>query len=242
MRFYIIDDLRGLAILNMILYHAMFDLVYIFGISIPFFTGQLGFIWEQYICFSFILISGFCQYFAKKSLIDGLKISLAGVVVSIVTIFANLGIEIYFGVLTFIGLAILVTIPFKKVLKKIDPVIGLIIFLSLFLIFRNINQGYLGFGPFDFYRLPDEFYSNWFTTLIGFPFYGFHSSDYFSFIPWYFLFLIGFYIYGITEKYNLKKIWIGKEIPFFTFISKHSLLIYLLHQPIIFGILYLLIR
>ncbi len=243
MRYSIIDDLRALAIINMVIYHTLFDLVYIFGVNIRWFNSSIGFIWEQYICWSFILIAGFCQSFAKKSLKEGLIVSFWGLIISLFTYLVPLGMNINFGVLTFIGLAILVTIPLKKIYNKINPVLGISIAIFLFIIFRNINYGYLGFGDFNLFKLPSSLYSvepNWILTLIGFPFQGFSSADYFSFFPWYFLFLTGYFLYFVLKKYKKLVYLKSKPFPVLTFISEHSLLIYILHQPIIFGILYLL--
>ena len=242
MRFYLIDDFRALAIINMVIYHTLFDLVYVFGFNISWFLGPIGFVWEQYICWSFILIAGFCQYFSRHSLKEGLTVSFWGIVITLVTVSLNMGIEIYFGVLTFIGLAVLVTIPLKGFLKKLDPIIGLFLSILSFFFLRNINYHSFGFLELNLGSAPEWLYNLkpiWFFNLLGFTHYGFTSSDYFSFFPWYFLFLTGFFIYSLSYKAKTLDFFrIGKNKVFYK-ISKHSLLIYILHQPIIFGALYL---
>lgn len=60
-RFWQIDALRGLALLNMLVYHAMYDWVYIFGHASSWYDiwSTHCHVWQQYICWSFILLSGY---------------------------------------------------------------------------------------------------------------------------------------------------------------------------------------
>lgn len=68
-RFWQIDALRGLALLNMLVYHAMYDWVYIFGHASGWYDiwSTHCHVWQQYICWSFILLSGYSSYPAARS-------------------------------------------------------------------------------------------------------------------------------------------------------------------------------
>ena len=46
-RYALLDELRGLALISMIGYHAMWDLVYMFGLYAPWYGGTPGFLWQQ---------------------------------------------------------------------------------------------------------------------------------------------------------------------------------------------------
>ena len=65
------------------------------------------------------------------------------------------------------------------------------------------------------------------------------SSDYFSLFPWFFLFLSGYFLYRIVfEKgiaNQLKECKTGNT--FFDFLGRHSLILYLLHQPFLYLLL-----
>ena len=67
-RFWQIDALRGLALLNMLAYHAMYDWVYVFGHESSWYNiwAPGCHVWQQYICWSFILLSGFSFPLAKR--------------------------------------------------------------------------------------------------------------------------------------------------------------------------------
>ena len=56
----LLDELRGLDLISMMLYHGMWDLVYLFGVRAPWYGSWQGELWQQSICWVFILLSGFC--------------------------------------------------------------------------------------------------------------------------------------------------------------------------------------
>lgn len=238
-RYTAIDALRGAAILNMILYHAVWDLVYIFGIEIAWFKTSAAYIWQQGICWTFIFLSGFCFSLSKKPLKRGIYIFSAGLLISLVTMLFIPQEKIIFGVLTLIGSCALLQVPFRKVLQKINPLLGMIGSFAIFFIIRNVNQGYLGFESFNICKLPDSLYFNTLTAYLGFPPAQFHSADYFSLFPWLFLYLSGYFTYGVFKKYDLLRHLKTKQVYILNWIGRKSLVIYMLHQPILYLLLYI---
>ena len=59
-RYRLLDELRGLDLISMMLYHGMWDVVFLFGVAQKWYTGRPGFVWQQSICWVFLLLSGFC--------------------------------------------------------------------------------------------------------------------------------------------------------------------------------------
>lgn len=59
-RYALLDELRGLDLISMMLYHGTWDAVYLFGVAVPWYAGTPGRLWQQSICWGFILLSGFC--------------------------------------------------------------------------------------------------------------------------------------------------------------------------------------
>lgn len=238
------DILRGLTLISMIAYHTTWDMAYLFDIegNWAWFESDLAFVWQQSICWSFILLSGFCWSFGKKKWKRGLIVLAAGVLTSVVTLLVMPDERILFGVLTFLGSAMLIMIPLDKVLSKCAPVLGMVISGIFFFVTRNINDGELGFGDIHLVDLPSGLYHGWLANYIGFTESGFFSTDYFSLLPWMFLFLVGYFLHGVFQKKNwfgiLEK---GKCLPL-EVLGRHSLLIYLLHQPLVYGVLWVVTR
>lgn len=252
-RYSLLDTFRGITILSMICYHGIWDLVFVLDISLPWYTGEAGFIWQQTICWSFILLSGFCMQFSRHYVRNGLQLLLISSLITLITALFLPQERIIFGVLTLLGVSMLLTAGLKKLRqvaadKGIFPTAsvphwGWLLMLSTasFVLLRNINQGYLGFGNWRWIRLPAQLYHGFFMTFLGFEEKDFFSTDYFSLLPWYLLFLAGYALGGLF----LSKGWLSasawkKKIKMPAFLGRHSLLIYLLHQPLLFGIAQLL--
>ena len=75
---------------------------------------------------------------------------------------------------------------------------------------------------------------------LGFTYPGFSSADYFPLIPWLFLFLMGTAFGGWCLNHRENKVLTAPLPAPLTFLGRHSLLIYVLHQPVLFGLSYLL--
>lgn len=233
-----LDTIRGITIISMVLYHWVWDMVYIAGADWPWFQSDFAYMWQQSICWSFILLSGFCWSLGKNKWKHGLVVSAGGLLVSIVTFIFTPGERIVFGVLTFLGAAMLLMIPLEKMLHKVPEKIGFMVSFLFFLFTKGINNGYLGIGEIELIKLPKYLYhQGYIMTFLGWRDDSVFTTDYFSLIPWIFLFMAGYFIYEILKGYkwlDKKKICSKKIIPFHV-IGRYSLEIYLLHQPIIYG-------
>ena len=143
-RYYLVDALRGLALINMVLYHFSYDIFVIYGQNPDWLGSTAAFLWQQGICWSFILISGFSWRFgAANSLKRGLLLNGLGLLITAVTWLVIPDEVIFFGILNFIGCGVLLTIPFSKSGEKIPPLLG----AGICLILRYFhNSGISGTG------------------------------------------------------------------------------------------------
>lgn len=145
-RYALLDELRGLDLLSMMLYHGCWDLVNLFGIQADWYYGLPGHLWQQSICWVFILLSGFCVQLGHHTLRRGAQVFGAGALVTAVTLLFMPEDRVIFGVLTLLGSAMLLTGLLEKPLRRIPPAAGFAISAALFALTRNVSVGYLGFG------------------------------------------------------------------------------------------------
>ena len=126
-------------------------------------------------------------------------------------------------------------IALDPLLRRIPARAGLAGSFLLFLLTRDVNSGWLGFEGVRLLALPQNWYRNHLTALLGFPQPGFYSTDYFSLLPWVFLFWTGYYLYRLRRQEQPRV-----SLPVVTALGRHSLTVYLLHQPVVYGVLWAL--
>lgn len=123
-RYALLDELRGLDLISMMCYHGLWDVVFLFGVQLPWYTGMPGHLWQQSICWVFILLSGFCLPMGHHPYKRGALVFGAGALVTAVTVFFMPEDVVLFGVLTLLGSAMGITALLEKALRKIPPAVG----------------------------------------------------------------------------------------------------------------------
>lgn len=236
-RYTVPDIIRGLAVIAMIVYHTLWDIVYIFDVDIDWFRSDAGFVFQQSICCTFILVSGFCVRLGKRTVKRSVTVLVGALIITAVTAVFMPDNIIINGVLGFIGISMLVTIPLKKVLGKINHIVGIAVSLILFVLTYNIQDGFIGIGDRALVNMPDFLYQNSVTAFFGFPDKEFFSADYVPFLPWIFLFLTGYYLFDVFGKKGRTKYLSAFSFRPLEFVGRHSFEIYMVHQPLIYGIL-----
>lgn len=240
-RYALLDELRGITFISMLLYHTLWDLVWLYGVRCPWYTGTAGALWQQSICWVFILLSGFCMPLGRYPLRRGAIVFASGALVTIVTLLFMPESAVWFGVLTLLGSCMLLTGLLQPVLERIPAAAGLAASALLFALTRNVNSGVLGLGGSVRAALPRALYCNYLTAYLGFPPAGFFSTDYFSLVPWLFLFWAGYYLHraiGTGRMNGLRR----SVCPPLGWVGRHTLLLYLLHQPVIYGMIFLIFK
>lgn len=237
-RLWLLDVLRGAALLNMLAYHALYDWVYVFGHTGGWYDiwSPGCHLWQQYICWSFILLSGYSFTLARRPLKNGLLVAGCAVVLTVVTVGFLPEEAIWFGVLHLNAAAVLLSCLVAPLLRRCPAGLGLAVCALLFLLTNQLPEGYLGFETLRLCLLPAVWYRlNLFW--LGLPDLSrFSSADYFPVIPWLFLFWCGLF---------LARLWRPRQGPApralrpLAFVGRHTLLVYMLHQPVLYGALWL---
>lgn len=227
-RIWELDALRGLWILLMILIHLSYDLVVLFAVvklkDYTLFNWSLE--WGGTL---FLFIAGCSATLGSHPVRRGLQVFACGMLITAVTVgmywlgFADRSIIIYFGVLQCLALCMLLWPLFRKMPIWLLAVIGLTIsFLGLHLV-RNVRVEFPWLVPF------------------GLVNYSFSSSDYYPLLPNFGYFLIGAAIgrtlYAKKESRLPRVNTQNPVLRFLIFCGQHSLLIYMVHQPILAAVI-----
>lgn len=238
-RFGLLDALRGFAILNMIAYHLCYDIFIAYGVR-PMWIGSVpAVIWERCICVTFITVSGISLNLSSRPWRRGIVVNLCGLLVTAVTLLFMPEQQIWFGVLSLLGCSMLIGAALRPLTARIHPLCGSALTLSLFALSYGVPHGYLGVFGYQLIELPGALYTTDVLAPLGLHSAAFISADYFPLIPWLFLFLFGYFLWRALERYRLTRLFTPR-IAILDFIGRHSLIIYLAHQPVLIGICYLL--
>ncbi|MEF9970348.1 MAG: heparan-alpha-glucosaminide N-acetyltransferase domain-containing protein [Ruthenibacterium sp.] len=239
-RIALFDIAKTIALVNMIAFHTLYDIVFIFGVSMPWFTSQGAFLWQQAICWTFILVSGAVFPYSRNPFSHGIILLWAGLLLTAVTFWVMPSERILFGILHCLGCAALISAFAYPLLRRVPPVLGTAVSFFAFLLTYSMPQGTLSLFGKTLVTLPAAWAQIPFLFPLGIVGADFFSSDYFPLFPWLFLYWTGLFLWRACEpKFGdtLRKMPQSRACKF---IARHSLLIYLLHQPIVYGVLYLI--
>lgn len=239
-RVHLIDEIRGFAIICMVVYHTFFDLVITFDVNIPLFHSSFVQTLVVLFVFIFVFISGSACAFSRSNLKRGLLCLGLGLVMTAVTYFFIPSLLIVFGILHMLGTSMILYALLSRFLIKIPSVALIIGGLLLFFITYHVPDGYLGFESIFTIGLPSQLYDLGFLFPLGFISNSFYSSDYFSLFPWFFCFVAGSSFGRLLKDNKMPNVFYQMHLKPLAFVGRHTLIIYILHQPIVFLILSLI--
>ncbi len=225
-RIWELDALRGICIIGMVIVHCIYDMVELYHLIDWHYPAWFGFI-KEWGGILFLLISGVCVTLGSRSVRRGLIVFACGMLCTAVTLgmvllgFAGKSMTIWFGVLHCLGTCMLLWPLVKKLPVPLLAVLGACL---------------VGIGYYLDSAVRIDF--PWLIPL-GVLQPGFVSSDYFPLLP-----NLGFFLLGAVlgklfyrEKVSLLPKVDTKNpiVRFLTLCGRHSLWIYLLHQPVLSG-------
>ena len=201
------------------------------------YTGWQGHLWQQSICWVFILLSGFCLPLGHHPFRRGAVVFGAGALVTAVTLLFLPEDVVWFGVLTLLGSSMLLTAALDPLLRRVPPAVGVAVSALLFWVTYPTMNGFWNLRL----ALPQALYASWPTAYFGFMPKSFFSTDYFPLLPWLFLFWAGYFLHHLVGRGRLAPLR-RSVCPPLGWMGRHSLVLYLLHQPVILGVLTVVFR
>ncbi len=225
-----IDILRGFAILLMMFFHLCYDLNHFGIINIDITRAPFWVNFRILIVTIFLLTVGISLALTHKAGINWQKVkkraitlAFASALVSVATYIIFPHAWVYFGILHSIFVLSLLALPFLNF-----PIVSLVVAISILIGYNyfNINMHPL----FNIARAPLSLPS--------------HTVDLAPVIPWLSSVLIGAAIVRLNlHKPIFTNYIFSQKTPLHNilkFLGRHSLVIYLVHQPIFFGIIWLI--
>jgi len=177
----------------------------------------------------FLVISGVSSRFSR----DNIKRGAIVIVISVLVTYVTIGIDmpIYFGILHLLGFLMLFYGITRKLWDKIPGKVAPVIYVVL-VIATALARIFLS-PVSDVYGLSDI------LSVLGWQQAGFVSFDYQPVFPWIFVFLFGTWVGKYILEKKFPDWFYTKKVPFFPFIGRHALIIYIVHQPVLFGLTFL---
>ena len=219
-----IDALRGLAVILMVFHHFFLDLVELCGAPGWLFSNPVFDFLHYIFAGLFILLSGVSSRFSRSNLNRGLK--CFGIALAMTLVTGLIGSTIVFGVLHLLGTCMILYGLCSKALDRIPRKVQPVLYIALLLIsnwaVNNVDIGNAAHFLFFF----------------GWTYPGFSSADWFPLFPWMFVFLIGTWLGLYIKEGRFPKKFYTFTMPVLPQIGRKSLFIYVLHQPILYGLIF----
>lgn len=225
-----LDTLRGLTIISMVVFHASYDLAYLYGVPMPWFTeGTFQDVWRASISWTFLLLAGWMCSLSRDNIKRAGVYGAAALLVSVATTVSGVDTPVNFGILFCMAASTLiaaVALPHARRMSRGALVAAAIACLALF----GLTYG-----------IPHRLYDVSGLAWLGFPSPAFASGDYYPLMPFGFLYLAGaFASLGRFQREDGPRYpsWMYRDLcPALTWVGRHSLIIYLAHQPLLVALL-----
>jgi len=173
----------------------------------------------------FICLSGVSSRFSKGNIERGSIVMVFAVLITYVT--HNMGMPIYFGILHLLGTFMIFYGITHKLWDKIPRKAAPFIYIAMTAAGAAAIKY---FSPVsDLPVLRDI------LSVTGWRQQGFINYDYQTILPWIFVFLFGTWAGQYIREDKFPKWFYEMKCPFFPAVGRNALLIYVLHQPLLYG-------
>lgn len=236
-RVWLLDEIRGLSIILMVAYHTAWDIIYIFGVDIPAFHWKILDFAQPFVAGVFIFISGVACRYSRSNLRRGAVALGLGLAMSAFTLLFMPAQAIYFGILHLMGSSMILFALLRRALDRVPPPIGIAVAALLFWSTFRLSRGVAGLPGVWETALPASLRGNMWLLPLGLSGAG---ADYFPLMPWLFLFLAGSFAGQYFVRGRMPATFYRSHVPALQFVGRHTIYVYVLHQPVVYGVLWVI--
>lgn len=242
-----LDALRGLSVLLMVGFHTMYDIVYLYGVNVPWFTPLVESAWRAATVLTFLFIAGWMCNCSRNNFRRAARYLAVALAIFAVTSLVRVDVPISFGIIFCMGASTLLYGIAERLLpqackpqKPATSFIAAILWLLLFLLTTGVPARTFGLGGWTV-GIPAWPYESGWLSWLGFPSPTFVSGDYYPLIPFSFMFFTGAHIGNALRDNARAHDILARGCTPLELIGRHALLIYVLHQPVILAVLHLIL-
>lgn len=217
-RIEIIDALRGFAVVLMVCHHFLYDMVEFMDAPVWLFANPVFDVLQPFFASVFIALCGVSSNFSRSNIKRGFITLIVAICVTGVT--ALMDMPIVFGVLHLLSVCMLFYGFTHKLWEKIPKIIMLIFSVAGIII-----------SSYCVNNIEIQSEHLW---MFGWKYDGFVSFDYFPIFPWIFVFLFGTWLGYYIKENRFPKWFYETKIPVLSAIGRHALIIYIIHQPVLY--------
>ena len=225
-RIEIIDALRGIAVTLMVIHHALYNTAAFLGAPWWVYRNPVFNVLQALFIGLFIMISGVSSRFSRGNVERGSIVIVIAVIITYVT--TRMEMPITFGILHLLGFLMLFYGATRKMWDNIPRKAAPFIYIAL-IILSILARVYL--SPVSENPVMRDLLS-----VLGWKQKGFVNLDNQFILPWIFVFLFGTWMGEYIREGKFPKRFYEMKVSFFPVVGRNALLIYVLHQPILYGI------
>ena len=226
------DVVRGFSVVSMVLFHLCYDLRFIYGVDLAFFRPPLQDVWRASISWTFLFVAGCMCSFSRNALRRAACYLGCAAAVFLATTLVAVDTPISFGIIFCMGASTLLEHLLDACGITVRGIPAALACFVLFLVLRGVPMGHIGLLGHEL-AVPRALYATPYLSWLGFPGPGFASGDYYPVIPFTLMYLCGAAMGRHFAEVGYPSWVYSVRCKPLELVGRHSLVIYVLHQPLL---------
>jgi len=225
-RIEVLDALRGFAVMMMVIHHALYNCAAFLGAPWWLYRNPVFNVLQAIFIGIFIVVSGVSSRFSRGNIERGAIVIVIAVIITYVTY--RMDMPIFFGILHLLGFFMIFYGLTRKLWDSIPGIAAPLLYIALTIISITAR----------IYLSPtsDNPVMRDILSVLGWRQPGFVNYDNQVILPWIFIFLFGTWVGAYIREERFPSWFYEKKVPFFPLLGRNALMIYVLHQPVMFGV------